>query len=106
MNETTDEVLLHGRWIHSDDEDSDDRLVFRTADYPFPPRRMPRDSLTIEAGGAAETGSPGPVDRNVTAPETWSLKEDQLTISGSTRLSGRFQVVVVDEHMLVLRRCS
>lgn len=67
---------------------------------------MPRDSLTIEAQGAAKAGSPGPADRNVTVPVKWNLKDDQLTISGSARLSGRFRVIVVDEQMLVLQRCE
>ncbi len=100
------EELLYGHWIHSDDEDGDDELVFRTADYAFPPRRMPRQSLVIEQGGTAEIGVPGPADRNLMASHTWNLNEDQLTISGSGRLSGRFTVVSVDDQVLVLKRSS
>lgn len=106
MSEAIDQNRLHGRWIHSDDEDHGGRLVLRASDFPFPPRRMPRADLSIKPGGAAVTGSPGPADRNTPSSETWTLDGDELTISGATGLSGRFQVVAVDEQTLILQRLS
>ena len=103
---TIDERGLCGFWIHADDEDEPDRLVFRTASHVFPPRRKPREALKLDAGGVAEAGLPGPADRNIRERESWSLEGDRLTISGSTPLSGRFQVIAVDEESLVLRRCD
>jgi hypothetical protein len=93
-------------WIHADEESSDDRLVFHTREHEFPPRRMPRDCLNFQPKGVLETGSPGPADRNVMAPGSWSLEADVLTLSGPGRMAGRFQVVAVDEETLVLRRCD
>jgi len=104
VSPTIDANALQRRWIHCDEEDEGERIVFRTAEYDFAPRRAPRDSLSLGPGGRLETGSPGPADRSVVAAGTWTVEGEELTISGSSRLAGRFQVVAVDEERLVLRR--
>ena len=99
-----DERKLIGRWIHSDEEDEDGELVFRSPDFEFAPRRRPRQRLTLEERGRAETGEPGPADRPEVVDESWTLEGDRLSISGSSGVSGSFQVVHLEQGKLVLRR--
>ena len=103
MSENERRLCRH--WIHSEEEGEGDQvLVFRTASYPFSLRRMPRSTLTLEADGSVKAGEPDRADRHETTLESWSLKGDQLTITGTSRLSGVYQVIAVDDLRLVLRR--
>jgi len=104
MSRAINETSIQGRWIHSDEEGDADQLVLRPEEYLFTPRRMPRHCLTIKPNGVAELGLPGPADRNVLALEKWSLDDNELSISGSSQLSGIFRITAVDEQMLVLQR--
>ena len=104
MVDTIDERRIHGEWMRSDEEETDESLVFRRAEYDFPRRRMPRERLAIEPGGSIETGVAGRADRTIRAAGTWVLDGDQLTISDAGGLSGRYRVISVDEHRLVVRR--
>lgn len=102
MNQSFDPQRLHGRWTHSHEEDSGDRVVYRTSEYPFPPSRG-RDAFTLAADGTARVHHPGPVDRGETATGTWTLDGDTLTI-GAGDWSARFVIESVDDSTLVMRR--
>ncbi len=106
MSDASDISALKRQWMHSFEEDTDDQIVLRPIDYEFPRTRRGRDRLNLADSGVAELATPGPADRGVTGAQTWSLDGDQLTISGpssSSRLSGRFELLSVDERKLVLR---
>ena len=47
--------LVH-KWIHSHEEDSNDIMVFRRSDYPFPPSRGRRKIEFKEDGKFVQTG--------------------------------------------------
>lgn len=93
-----------GNWIHSQEEDRDGLMVFRTRSFAFPLRRTPRRALRLHQDGRAEIGTPGPTDRSGFDSTEWRLDGDALTVAGSTPLSGRFRIVEVDASRLVLRR--
>lgn len=76
-----DRDQLVGTWIHSHEEDSGAERVYRREGFDFPPSRG-RDGFRLEADGSAETIGPGPADVPGSAPASWRLTDDELTISG------------------------
>jgi hypothetical protein len=94
--------LLIGRWVHSHEEDQGGRLVFRPAEFAFPPSRG-RTALIFATGGGLQVEGPGPVDRKMTTSGHWSLQGNVLT-TAAPGWSGIFEIEAVDEHKLVLRR--
>jgi hypothetical protein len=73
------ERLVGRRWVHSHEEDTDDELVFRPADHPFPPSRG-RTSFELRPDGTYVESSPGPVDVPEESTGSWSLDEDRLIL--------------------------
>ena len=80
--------LLQTRWVHSNEEDTDDEMVFRPADSPLPPARG-RTSLEFRADGTYVEGSPGPVDVPESATGSWSLEGDRLVLEAEGSESSR-----------------
>ena len=93
---------LLGRWFHSHEESQGDRLVFRPADFAFPPSRG-RTALVFGQGGDLQVEGPGPDDRRRATSGRWSLQGNVLT-TAAPGWSGAFTIDSVDEHALVLRR--
>ena len=93
---------LLGRWVHSHEEDQGGRLVFRPADFAFPPSRG-RTALIFAAGGQLQVEGPGPADRRRTTSGHWSLQGKTLA-TAAPGWSGTFEIEAVDERALVLRR--
>lgn len=79
---------LHGHWVHSHEEDSDDEMVFRPAGHPFPPARG-RMGFELRADGTYVERSPGPVDVPVAAIGSWSLDGDRLSLVSDDRQPNR-----------------
>jgi hypothetical protein len=93
---------LLGRWFHSHEESQGDRLVFRPADFAFPPSRG-RTALVFGQGGDLQVEGPGPDDRRRATSGRWRLQGNVLTTT-APGWSGAFTVESVDERALVLRR--
>jgi hypothetical protein len=87
-----------GRWVHSHEEDTPDEMVFRSADYAFPPSRG-REAIELRPDGSYAGTVPGPVDKPV-AGDTgeWALSDDGRRL----RLGDR-ELEVVDAKPGVLR---
>jgi hypothetical protein len=77
-----EQALVQGRWVHSHEEDTDDEMVFRPADRPFPPSRGPRESFEFHPDGTYSETSPGPVDTPEGSTGSWSLEGDELVLEG------------------------
>ena len=94
--------LLHRRWVHSHEEDGPDTLVFRPADYAFPPSRG-RAGLDLRDDGTYAESLPGADDRPAEAEGTWRLAGRTLELEG--RSGGRvLEVVSAEPDRLVVRR--
>ena len=65
---------LAGRWVHSHEEDTDDELVFRSADYAFPPSRG-REAIELHPDGSYAGSVPGPVDKPEPTGGEWTLED-------------------------------
>ena len=74
---------LAGRWVHSHEEDTDEEMVFRSADsgYAFPPSRG-REALELNPDGSYGGTVPGPVDKPEERSGEWTLEEGNRLVLG------------------------
>jgi hypothetical protein len=96
---------VSGRWVHVQEEDTEDEIVFRPAGTDLPPARG-RMAFELRADGTfAETGL-GAADVPEEATGSWALEDDLITLSeGATQgVPRQMQVVTADEERLVVRR--
>jgi hypothetical protein len=75
---TVNREALQGRWVHSHEEDTDDRLVFRPAAHKFPPSRG-RQAFELRPDGAFVERASGPDDRPKETKGRWSLDEGSVS---------------------------
>jgi hypothetical protein len=73
------EAALHGRWVHSHEEDTDGEMVFRPATHSFP-RSRGRTSVELRPDGTYVESSPGPVDVPEKSSGRWRLEGDRLVL--------------------------
>lgn len=98
------EESLHGRWVHSHEEDTEDEMVFRPAGRSFPPSRG-RTAFDLRPDGTYVERSPGPVDRPEEASGAWSLEDGTLRLGGVGDHSGSaWRVAAVEDDRLTLRK--
>lgn len=69
-------ACLLGEWRHSHEEDTDERIVYRPADYPFPPSRG-RVGFEFLAAGYLIFFGIDPADGESLSPGHWELLSDQ-----------------------------
>ncbi len=101
MSEVDPELLL-GHWIHSHEESEDDRFVFRSADYPFPPARG-RRAFVLRDAGDATSGGPGPDDRPVEEQGDWTLDGSLLSVR-TPIWSIDLEIESLERGLLIARR--
>ena len=98
------EELLHGRWVHSHEEDTDTEMVFRPSTHDFPPSRG-RTSFELRPDGSYSERSPGPVDVPDESTGSWSLEGDRLILGAEGDRPGHaWEIAAADEDRLVVRR--
>lgn len=74
MPDKIDKDALAQRWVHSHEEDSDREMVFRPANFAFPPSRG-RVSFELRADGGLQESVIGPADRSEHAQGSWRLDD-------------------------------
>jgi hypothetical protein len=95
---------LEGRWVHSHEEDTEDEMVFRPADRPFPPARG-RTSLELRPDGTYVETYPGPVDVPEESEGSWSLEGDQLTLGAKGDRPGQvWEISRAENDRLTFRK--
>ena len=98
------ERALHGRWVHSYEEDTENELIFRPTGHPFPPSRG-RMSLELRPDGTYVQAEPGPTDAPQESTGKWSLDGDRLVLHGEHGGQGQaWRVVSAGEDGLRIRR--
>ena len=98
-----DSAALHGRWVHSHEEDTPEGQVFRRESFPFPPSRG-RRSLELRPDGGYDGNVPGPTDRPEETGGTWKLADHTIELHGPGGSTETLQVVSAEPDRLVLRR--
>jgi hypothetical protein len=96
---------VNGRWVHAQEEDTMDEMVFRPAGTELPPARG-RISFELRAGGDfAETGL-GADDAPEKATGNWALEGDTIKLSkGATQgVPRQMQVLRATKERLVIRK--
>jgi hypothetical protein len=97
--------LVSGRWVHAQEEDTEDEMVFRAAGTDLPPSRG-RMGLELRTDGTfAEVGL-GSTDVPEEATGSWALEGDLITLSEGVPqgLPRRMTVVAADKERLVIRK--
>ncbi|MDY7089520.1 MAG: hypothetical protein SYR96_30990 [Actinomycetota bacterium] len=95
---------LFQRWYRSFEEDTDDQVVYRPGDYPFPPSRAPRPSLEFRPGGGFVEYAAGPADRAVPSRGSWEAAEgDGVRVRGGAG-SRTLRIVAHDAQVLRIRK--
>ena len=106
MSKTVDKDLLHQRWVHSHEEDTDTEMVFRPATFNFP-RSRGRPSFDLKPDGTLVQGGIAPDDRRVETQGTWKLEDDDALAfyTGSQSVPHRvIQIASVDKDRLVVKK--
>ena len=96
---------VRGRWVHVQEEDTEDEMVFRPAGTDLPPSRG-RITFELRADGTfAETGL-GASDVPEEATGRWALEGDVITLTkGAVQgVPREMEIVSADEDRLVIRR--
>ncbi len=97
---------IHQKWLHSYEEDTPDTIILRPESYAFPPSRG-RAGYELREGGEATRIAPGPADRRVYIPGTWSIDSSGLiTMRFEGRQTETLQVGSVEQNRLVLNRAG
>jgi hypothetical protein len=99
---TKDRVV--GRWVHAQEEDTDDEMVFRPADADLPPSRGRMGFELREDGTFAESGL-GARDVPEEAAGSWVLEDETITLSegAAQGVPREMEIVSVDDERLVVR---
>ena len=96
--------LLQGRWVRSNEEDTDDEMVFRPADRPLPPSRG-RTSLEFRPDGTYVESAPGPVDVPESSTGSWSLEGTRLVLEAEGNQPSReLEITAAEDDRLTIRK--
>ncbi|MGI8622554.1 MAG: hypothetical protein ACR2NB_03485 [Solirubrobacteraceae bacterium] len=100
-----DREALHGRWVHSHEEDTDAERIYRPAGFAFPPARG-STALDLRPDGTYVETGPGPVDAPVeSAARPWSLDGDALVLGADGEEAERtWQIAGATRDRLTVRR--
>ena len=93
---------LFQHWIHSFEESSGQRDVYRPVTYSFAPARG-RNGFEIRENGIFISHQIAPGDGNMTTEEKWVLQDHELIVSGKADRQ-RYKLVSVTKDKLVLER--
>jgi len=95
---------LHGRWVHSHEEDTDGEMVFRPATHRFPPSRG-RTSFELRPDGTYVESSPGPVDLPEESTGRWALEGRRLVLGAEGDRPGHaWELTAAETDRLVVKK--
>jgi hypothetical protein len=98
--------LLHRRWVHAHEEDTDDRMVFRPAERELPPSRG-RQAFELRPDGTFWEAGLGAADVPEEATGDWRLEEGSRIVLGEGASSGlprSMRIAAVEPDRLVIEK--
>ena len=101
-----DRRQIEKRWVHAHEEDTDDEMVFRPADYDLPPSRG-RLAFELRPDGTFAEAGLGPADVPDQASGTWQLEDGERIVLGEGAAQGVPRVLPIasaDPQRLVIRK--
>lgn len=98
---------VRGRWVHAQEEDTEDEMVFRPGGTVMPPSRG-RMTFELRADGTFAEAGLGATDIPEMATGDWALEGGMIRLSkGATQgVPREMEVVTADEERLVVRKHS
>jgi hypothetical protein len=93
---------LHGRWLHSHEEDTEGRAVYRPTGFRFPPARG-RSGFELRPGGELLRLGPGPADRPQATAGRWRLDGDRLVLEPRAESPRTLRILSATPERLVVR---
>ena len=98
------EASLRGRWVRSQEDDTDGEVVFRAASHPLPPSRG-RTSIELRPDGTYVESAPGPVDVPEESTGRWTLEGDRLVLEAEGDRPGHaWDIAAVGDESLALKK--
>jgi hypothetical protein len=94
---------LYGHWINSHEENDEAKkhIVYRPAEYDFPPARG-REGFEIKENGIFISHPIAPYDGNMSITEKWAVKDDVLIITGEKE-TRRYRIISLARDKIVLQ---
>ena len=89
---------LYQHWMRSQEEDTDDEMVFRPASHRFPPARG-RSGFDLKEDGSVIEHGIGPTDRSTRTERRWTLDGTTLKIGDRA-----MTIASLDRDRLVVRK--
>ena len=106
MKRKPSQEVLCQHWIHSHEEDTASEIVFRPANFKFPPSRG-RKGFELKAKGVLVATGIGPTDRPVETQGKWKLESAGRLVFYSTSGPEPTRVMdisSVDKDRLVIKK--
>ena len=75
-----DDWLFSTTWVHVFEEDTPQGAVYRPEEGSVPLSRRPRERFALTRDGLAHVFAPGPDDRFVEHPATWTMEGDEVIV--------------------------
>ena len=98
--------MLHQRWLHSHEEDTDSELVYRPATFRFPPSRG-RDGFEFKSDFTCLEIGIGPTDAIQERLGSWEVEENdgiEICIHPKASEMQKIRVSSVDGERLVIKK--
>jgi hypothetical protein len=97
-----DDRLFTTHWVHVFEEDTSAGAVYRPDGEDIPLSRRPRERLELSADGTAKIITPGPDDRLIEKPATWTSGKESAAASAAS--SPDVVIVKQSPSRLIVRR--
>lgn len=104
MAKKINKAALCREWVHSGEEDTENEIVFRPADYDFPLSRAPRESFQLKPDGKLIKGEGSASDQVQEAQGTWALENDKIAFQVESEPDQIRQIASVGAGKLVLKK--
>jgi hypothetical protein len=100
-----DDWLFSTTWVHVFEEDTAQGAVYRPEEGSVPLSRRPRERFALTRDGLGHVFAPGPDDRFVEQPVTWTMEGDEVIVR--PRGAGApFRVVERSPQRLLVTRAT
>lgn len=99
--------VLHRRWVHAHEEDTEEEMVFRPAEHPLPPSRG-RMAFELRPDGTFREEGLGAADVPEHATGSWELEDEERIVLGGGATGGVPRIMPISscssERLVILKR--
>jgi hypothetical protein len=101
--------MLHRRWVHAHEEDTEEEMVFRPAEYKLPPSRG-RMAFELQPDGTFREEGLGAADVPEQAGGSWELEDEERIVLGGGATGGVPRIMPIascsSERLVIRKRAS